>query len=896
MPELRVYKAERGARSQCSHCSPIPTTHQSPSKDTRTPRAHDCETLRNFATSRTHPGPTVNPRALQEPPEHPTPGNPNIRKDCAQPQHPGTARKATTRTLGNQEPPHTVIMDQSTRDRRRSPPKVQMGLRALLLITCILSASGSNCGNIITPKHLAFMEDLIGNQLQTPCNVTFNFVDLPNMHTDDQQKACYVLRAIPWVGRILKRQTESYTLSSTNFNHSIELKKLYDSLLSEQCLRRDERSTIDAKRCSRTYSMSPRDMLMIVKDVFIITKELLDKKPVECADPYDTCEDLDEEEEPEAITTTGPAQCTCSCPSPGPTGSLLVPVKPGSPQEHSRDPAGMKEKIPTLHLSTVSKEGGIRVARTTQNIPGTPESLKAPDVLETLRTPTVVMLAPTVEPEHVSVLEVHRPGLLSTEIYTGPTLAADHQSASGLNKKVQEDHGSQATEDSSSALSAGHGRLPHAQPGDFISGSPATFFESSARPRSAVTEEAITEQASTEGWSSDSTEVPVSVSEEAAPHQSSTVDSTIFSSEAPVSLSKEVLFHQPSTEERATVSTEAQATYTEEAAHQPQSTDDKTIGSSESPMYVSEGLSLHPLSTEYTATVTIENSVSVHVEVVPLRPSTEDKVIDDIVVPTPVTKDLHQETSTGKKHGLPITATMLVMDEDDPHRISGPLNSLVSTEASVSVTEETSSNQLPSKERTFDSSKASTFVSENSAPHRPSFTESTMGSAQTLMSVTDKQGSEVSDTPKSSRFSTVLHTTESIKATPRPETVVGIRHVPLRPAAPGVFQGRGEGSQQSDERGESSSGPHPDSNLLPLYGPGPDKPPIPGDEDSIGRAHVYLVVPCIVGLLLALSGLFYYRHQNQILRRELQRTAFRTEHQEERPLNTPDSFQLEIVE
>lgn len=777
---------------------------------------------------------------------------------------------------------------------------MQIGLRALLLTTCILnfvlSASGSNCGNIITPKHLAFMEDLIGNQPQTPCNVTFSFVDLPNMHTDDQQKTCYVLRAIPWVGRILKRQTESYTLSSTNFNHSIELKKLYDSLLSEQCLHRDDRSTIDPKRCSRTYSMSPRDMLMIVKDVFIITKDLLGKEPVKCADPYDTCEDLDDEEEPEAITTTGPAQCTCSCPSPGPTGSLLMPKKPGSPQEHSRDPKGMKEKIPTLHLPTVSKEGGIRVARTTQNIPGTPESLKAPDVLESLRTPTVFISGSTVEPEHVSILEAHRPGLLSTEIYTGSTLAAYHQPASGSNKKVQEDHGSQGTEDSSSALGAEHGRLLHAQPGDFISGSPTTFFESSARPKSAVTEEAITEQASSEEWSSDSTEVPVSVSEEVAPHQSSTVDQTIFSSEAPVSVREEVLFHQPSTKDRATVTTEAHATYTEEAALQQQSTDDKTIGSSESPMYVSEWTSLHQLSTEHTATVTIEDSASANVESAPQRPLTKDNVIGNIVVPTPVSKDLHQEISTEKKHGLPVTATVLVMDEDDPHRISGPLNSLVSTEAPVPVTEETYSNQLPSKERTFSSTKGNKFVSDNSVPHRASFTESTMGSVQILLSETDKQGREVLDTPKSSRPSTVLLASESIKATPRPETVVGIQHAPLRPAAPGVFQGRGEGSQQSDERGESSAGPHHDSNLLPLYGPGPDKPPIPEDEESIGRAHLYLVVPCIVGLLLALSGLLYYRHQNQILSRELQRTTFRTEQQEERPLNMPEMVQLEMEE
>ncbi|KAJ1137782.1 hypothetical protein NDU88_004178 [Pleurodeles waltl] len=570
------------------------------------------------------------------------------------------------------------------------------------------------------------MEDLIGNQPQTSCNVTFSFVDLPNMHADDQQKACYVLRAIPWVGRILKRQTASYTSSSTNFNHSSELKKLYDSLLSEHCLRRDERSIGDPERCSRKYSMNSRDMLMMVKDIFTITKDLLVKKHVECADPYDTCEDLedfDDEEEPEATTTTGPTQCTCSCLMSGPTGSLLMPVKPDSPQQHSKDSTGMKEKIPTLHLPTVSKEGGVRVARTTQNIPRSPESLKAPDVLESHMTSTIIMSASTAEPEHVSLLEAHRSGLLSAEIQTASTLVSYHQSVSGSNKKVQEDHGSQGTDDSSLALGVGRGHMFHTQAEDFISGSSTTLVGPSARPRSAVTKEAITEKTSTEDWSFDSRELTVSVSEKAAASQSSTEDRTIFSSEAPVSVSEEVLFHHSSTEDRATVSTEAHATYTKEAALQQQSTDDMTIGRSETPMYVSEGTVLHQLATEYTTTISIEDSESVHVEADPQQPSTEDNVIGN-------TKDLHQETSIEKKNGLSVTATVLAMNDDDLHRTSVPMDSLVSTEASVSVTEETSSNPLPSKESPFGSTKASKFVSENSVVHRPSFLDSTTGSAQ----------------------------------------------------------------------------------------------------------------------------------------------------------------------
>ncbi|KAJ1137783.1 hypothetical protein NDU88_004179, partial [Pleurodeles waltl] len=108
MLRLRVYKAERGA--QCEHCSRIPRTYRSPSKETRTPEHITPRPLRNCPTSRAltdPPAHTVKPSALQNPQERPKPGKPH-KRTLSHPPQPGATSKPSTRNPRNQDPPEPL--------------------------------------------------------------------------------------------------------------------------------------------------------------------------------------------------------------------------------------------------------------------------------------------------------------------------------------------------------------------------------------------------------------------------------------------------------------------------------------------------------------------------------------------------------------------------------------------------------------------------------------------------------------------------------------------------------------------------------------------------------------------------------------------------------------------
>ncbi|XP_053106220.1 macrophage colony-stimulating factor 1 isoform X3 [Hemicordylus capensis] len=91
-----------------------------------------------------------------------------------------------------------------------------------------------------------------------------------------------------------------------------------------------------------------------------------------------------------------------------------------------------------------------------------------------------------------------------------------------------------------------------------------------------------------------------------------------------------------------------------------------------------------------------------------------------------------------------------------------------------------------------------------------------------------------------------------------------------------------EGLAQEDREPEDSMlGPHFDLNLIP---PNTDKhSKKPEARDTQGMAVIYVVVPSVLGILLAVGGLLFYFHKSRMLaRRRLQRNM---EVQEGRPLN-----------
>ncbi|XP_061488582.1 macrophage colony-stimulating factor 1 isoform X2 [Rhineura floridana] len=105
-----------------------------------------------------------------------------------------------------------------------------------------------------------------------------------------------------------------------------------------------------------------------------------------------------------------------------------------------------------------------------------------------------------------------------------------------------------------------------------------------------------------------------------------------------------------------------------------------------------------------------------------------------------------------------------------------------------------------------------------------------------------------------------------------------------------------EGLAKNREPEDSMSGPSFDPNLIP---PNTDKHiKEPGARDTQGMAVPYVVVPSVLGILLAVGGLLFYMHKSRILaRRRLQRNERNMERSEGRPLNRGEEhMELQIQE
>ncbi|XP_033008354.1 macrophage colony-stimulating factor 1 isoform X2 [Lacerta agilis] len=123
--------------------------------------------------------------------------------------------------------------------------------------------------------------------------------------------------------------------------------------------------------------------------------------------------------------------------------------------------------------------------------------------------------------------------------------------------------------------------------------------------------------------------------------------------------------------------------------------------------------------------------------------------------------------------------------------------------------------------------------------------------------------------------------------------------------APGVLQN----TQLRERRAEQEEGPakgrEPEDSMP---GPGSDLSFIPSNTDkhskkpearvTQGMAVTYVVVPSVLGILLAVGGLLFYFHKSRMLaRRRLQRNERNLERQEGRPLNRGEGdLELQIQE
>nr|XP_033774224.1 macrophage colony-stimulating factor 1 [Geotrypetes seraphini] len=177
---------------------------------------------------------------------------------------------------------------------------------SLVLATRLQATENIPCSILKIDSHLQFLDRLIDSQLQSSCTIIFDFVD-PAQLTDE---FCYVLLATEFLDDFFETHMK-FKPGSLNYKDTDEMKSMLHKLQEEECI--PTLKTGCCKKCAKTYTVSPQEMLEMVKAVIEKSPEYLqnitDQRVNSCMEQIEQCGSLQLPE------LTGPAQCDCSCPT-----------------------------------------------------------------------------------------------------------------------------------------------------------------------------------------------------------------------------------------------------------------------------------------------------------------------------------------------------------------------------------------------------------------------------------------------------------------------------------------------------------------------------------------------------------------------------------------------------
>ncbi|XP_006745810.2 macrophage colony-stimulating factor 1 isoform X1 [Leptonychotes weddellii] len=202
-------------------------------------------------------------------------------------------------------------------------------LQPLLLLVWLL-ASGSitgevseHCSHMIGNGHLQFLQQLIDSQMETSCQIAFEFVDQEQL----KDPVCYLKKAFPLVQDIME-DTMRFKDNTPNANVIVKLQEL--SLRLKSCFTKDYEE--QDKACVRTFYETPLQLLEKIKNVFNETKNLLKKDwnvfSKNCNNSFAKCSSQDVVTKPD---------CNCLYPKATPS-SDLASVSPQQPPAPSMAP------------------------------------------------------------------------------------------------------------------------------------------------------------------------------------------------------------------------------------------------------------------------------------------------------------------------------------------------------------------------------------------------------------------------------------------------------------------------------------------------------------------------------------------------------------------------------
>ncbi|XP_045402699.1 macrophage colony-stimulating factor 1 isoform X1 [Lemur catta] len=209
----------------------------------------------------------------------------------------------------------------------RCPPTTWLG--PLLLLVCLLVSGtitegvSEHCSHMIGNGHLRFLQELIDSQMETSCQIAFEFVDQEQL----KDPVCYLKKAFLLVQDIME-DTMRFKDNTSSARAVGQLQEL--SLRLKSCFTKDYEE--HDKACVRTFYETPLQLLEKIKNVFNETKNLLKKDwnifSKNCSNNFAKCSSQDVVTKPD---------CNCLYPKATPS-SDLASVSPHQPLTPSMAP------------------------------------------------------------------------------------------------------------------------------------------------------------------------------------------------------------------------------------------------------------------------------------------------------------------------------------------------------------------------------------------------------------------------------------------------------------------------------------------------------------------------------------------------------------------------------
>ncbi|XP_023114735.2 macrophage colony-stimulating factor 1 isoform X4 [Felis catus] len=254
----------------------------------------------------------------------------------------------------------------------RCPPTTWLS-RLLLLVCLLVSRSiteevSERCSHMIGNGHLQFLQQLIDSQMETSCQIAFEFVDQEQL----KDPVCYLKKAFLLVQDIME-DTMRFKDNTPNANVIVTLQEL--SLRLSSCFTRDYEE--QDKACVRTFHETPLQLLEKIKNVFNETKNLLKKDwnvfSKNCNKSFEKCSSQARSQQPEDMTsiplpTVGPARPTGQAQSHTPEKTDRPSAKP---RDHQEPGSARTPSRPPRSLSS------LRTPSRPPRSPGSPSALSA---------------------------------------------------------------------------------------------------------------------------------------------------------------------------------------------------------------------------------------------------------------------------------------------------------------------------------------------------------------------------------------------------------------------------------------------------------------------------------------------------------------------------------------